>query len=70
MNINQVMVIGAGQMGAGIAQVCAQSGFHVLLYDKQTEALNHGVKRIHKFVHRACEKQKITEEQRDRKSVV
>ncbi|GIP63697.1 3-hydroxybutyryl-CoA dehydrogenase [Virgibacillus pantothenticus] len=65
MNINQVMVIGAGQMGAGIAQVCAQSGFHVLLYDKQTEALNHGVKRIHKFVHRACEKQKITEEQRD-----
>ncbi|WP_077298073.1 3-hydroxybutyryl-CoA dehydrogenase [Virgibacillus pantothenticus] len=65
MNINQVMVIGAGQMGAGIAQVCAQFGFHVLLYDKQTEALNHGVKRIHKFVHRACEKQKITEEQRD-----
>ncbi|HLR41309.1 MAG TPA: 3-hydroxyacyl-CoA dehydrogenase NAD-binding domain-containing protein, partial [Virgibacillus sp.] len=33
MEIKKVMVIGAGQMGSGIAQVCAQAGFEVLLND-------------------------------------
>ena len=31
MEIKKIMVIGAGQMGSGIAQVCAQSGYNVLL---------------------------------------
>ncbi|AUJ24079.1 MULTISPECIES: 3-hydroxybutyryl-CoA dehydrogenase [Virgibacillus] len=65
MDIKQVMVIGAGQMGAGIAQVCAQAGFHVVVYDKHVASLDNGMKRIHTFVQRAFEKERITEEQRD-----
>jgi 3-hydroxybutyryl-CoA dehydrogenase len=40
MNIafNQVAVIGAGAMGRGIAQIAAQAGSHVFLYDTQAEA--------------------------------
>ena len=33
MEITKVMVIGAGQMGSGIAQVCAQAGYDVMLND-------------------------------------
>ncbi len=33
MEIKKVMVIGAGQMGSGIAQVCAQAGYEVYLHD-------------------------------------
>ena len=36
--IMRVGVVGAGQMGAGIAQVCAMSGLHVLLFDARAEA--------------------------------
>lgn len=60
-----MMVIGAGQMGAGIAQVCAHAGFHVAVYDKHVASLDNGMKRIHTFVQRAFEKERITEEQRD-----
>ena len=33
MNIEKIMVVGAGQMGSGIAQVCATNGFEVILYE-------------------------------------
>ena len=41
MNIafKQVAVIGAGAMGRGIAQIAAQAGSHVYLYDSQADAL-------------------------------
>ncbi len=38
-HIERIAVIGSGQMGAGIAQVAAQSGLHVRLYDLQEDAL-------------------------------
>jgi 3-hydroxybutyryl-CoA dehydrogenase len=38
-NMQEVLVVGAGFMGAGIAQVCAQSGYRVYLMDAKTEAL-------------------------------
>ncbi|WP_199794650.1 3-hydroxybutyryl-CoA dehydrogenase [Lentibacillus sp. Marseille-P4043] len=64
MEINKVMVIGAGQMGAGIAQVCAQSGFDVLLNDMNEQALDKGMKNIEKLLTRAVEKERITESQK------
>ncbi|WP_077329386.1 3-hydroxybutyryl-CoA dehydrogenase [Virgibacillus siamensis] len=62
MAIEKVMVIGAGQMGAGIAQVCAQSGFNVILNDVNESALNKGMKSIEKLLTRAVEKERISEQ--------
>jgi 3-hydroxybutyryl-CoA dehydrogenase len=62
MAIKKVMVIGAGQMGAGIAQVCAGSGFDVLLYDMNEEALQKGLKNIEKLLGRNVEKGKLPAE--------
>lgn len=62
MEIKNVMVIGAGQMGAGIAQVCAQAGYKVILNDLNEEAVDQGKKRIEKFLARAVDKGRITEE--------
>lgn len=61
MTIKQVMVVGAGQMGAGIAQVCAQSGFDVTMYDMKQEALDKGMQLITSLLGRAVEKDRMTE---------
>ena len=42
-NISKVGIIGAGQMGNGIAHVFAQSGFEVLLSDLSQESLDKGI---------------------------
>jgi len=62
MEIKKVMVIGAGQMGAGIAQVCAQAGFKVILNDLNEKAVNKGKETIERFLTRAVERERITEE--------
>lgn len=62
MEIKQVVVIGAGQMGAGIAQVFAQSGFNVILNDMKEEAVENGYNNIEKLLSRAVEKERMTEE--------
>ncbi len=64
MSINKVMVIGAGQMGAGIAQVFARSGYDVLLHDANEEALERGIKGIEGRLKRDVEKGKLTEDER------
>ncbi|GAB3789289.1 3-hydroxybutyryl-CoA dehydrogenase [Virgibacillus kimchii] len=64
MRINKVMVIGAGQMGSGIAQVCAQSGYDVLLHDMNEEALDKGLKNIEKLLNRNVEKERMTESEK------
>ncbi|WP_173918546.1 3-hydroxybutyryl-CoA dehydrogenase [Halobacillus sp. Marseille-Q1614] len=61
MAIEKVMVIGAGQMGAGIAQVFAQAGLQVKLNDLKEEALEKGLEGIQKRLSRAVEKGKMTE---------
>ncbi len=48
MEISRIGVVGAGTMGAGIAQVCAQAGYAVVLQDVTLEALARGVARIRK----------------------
>lgn len=62
MAIKKVMVIGAGQMGAGIAQVCAGSGFDVLLHDMNEEAQRKGSENIEKQLARNVEKGKLSAE--------
>ena len=61
MTIQNVMVIGAGQMGAGIAQVFAQAGLQVKLNDMKQEALDKGLSGIEKRLARAVEKGKMSE---------
>ncbi|KGX86478.1 3-hydroxybutyryl-CoA dehydrogenase [Pontibacillus litoralis JSM 072002] len=60
MSIQTVMVIGAGQMGAGIAQVCAQAGYNVKMNDREEEALQKGKAGIEKRLTKAVEKEKMT----------
>jgi 3-hydroxybutyryl-CoA dehydrogenase len=62
MNIKKVMVIGAGQMGSGIAQVCAQAGFDVFLNDLKEEFVQKGMGVITKNLARSVEKGRMTEE--------
>jgi len=61
----RIAVIGAGQMGAGIAQVAAQSGHDVLLTDRSRELFDRGLAGIAKQLARSVEKTRITAEQRD-----
>ncbi|MCD5324028.1 MULTISPECIES: 3-hydroxybutyryl-CoA dehydrogenase [Pontibacillus] len=61
MNVKTMMVIGAGQMGAGIAQVFAQAGFQVKLNDLSEDALEKGRSGIEKRLSRAVEKERMTE---------
>jgi 3-hydroxybutyryl-CoA dehydrogenase len=62
MGIKQVFVVGAGLMGGGIAQVCAQSGMHVLLNDVSQEAVDKGLKNISWSVGKLVEKGKLSEQ--------
>ncbi|RNF40042.1 3-hydroxybutyryl-CoA dehydrogenase [Planococcus salinus] len=64
MAIQNVMVIGAGQMGSGIAQVCAQAGFNVKLNDMKKEAYERGIAGITKNLSRNVEKGRMTEEEK------
>lgn len=64
MAIQNVMVIGAGQMGSGIAQVCAQAGFNVKLNDMKQEAYERGIANITKNLSRNVEKGRMTEEEK------
>ena len=58
-----VAVIGAGTMGAGIAQLAAQAGARTLLHDPVPEALEAGVARIGKMLSRLAEKGRISPEE-------
>lgn len=61
-SIKTIAVIGAGTMGSGIAQVCAQAGFATLLYDLQPQMLEKAKKGIGNSLSKAVEKGLITAE--------
>jgi 3-hydroxybutyryl-CoA dehydrogenase len=65
MALRRIMVIGAGQMGAGIAQVASQAGCRVWLRDVSQELVDKGLGGIRKFLERGVEKGKITVGERD-----
>nr|WP_295668551.1 3-hydroxybutyryl-CoA dehydrogenase [Sphingomonas sp.] len=60
-----VGVIGAGQMGAGIAQVSAQAGYHVVLSDVSKERAETGKAGIAKQLDRLVAKEKLDAQSRD-----
>src|SRR5690625_5176842 len=64
MDVKRVMVIGAGQMGSGIAQVFAQAGYEVILHDLNEEAVNRGLATIEKFIYRAVDRERMTAEEK------
>jgi 3-hydroxybutyryl-CoA dehydrogenase len=61
--MKKIAVIGAGTMGAGIAQIAAEAGYQVNLRDIKDEFVERGIQTIGKFMGRKLEKGKITKEQ-------
>jgi 3-hydroxybutyryl-CoA dehydrogenase len=59
----KIGVLGAGTMGAGIAQVAAQSGFETLVYDVSQEFIDKGLGRVRGFLQRSRERGKLSAEQ-------
>jgi len=62
VDIRTVGVIGAGQMGAGIAHVCALGGYDVLLHDVSPERIDQGIAQIEKNMARQVSRGLITHE--------
>ncbi|HVU71163.1 MAG TPA: 3-hydroxybutyryl-CoA dehydrogenase [Ktedonobacteraceae bacterium] len=63
MTIRKVGVIGAGLMGSGIAQTCAQSGYETLVREVNQSLLDKGMERIHSAWETMARKGKLTQEQ-------
>jgi 3-hydroxybutyryl-CoA dehydrogenase len=65
MSINKIMVIGAGQMGGGIAQVAAEAGLQVVLNDINQEFIEKRLAFIEKLLNKNLEKGRITVEEKN-----
>jgi 3-hydroxybutyryl-CoA dehydrogenase len=62
--VNVVGVVGAGQMGAGIAEVCARAGLRVTLFDVDSDVVDRGLGRIDQSLGRAERSGRVTEAER------
>jgi 3-hydroxybutyryl-CoA dehydrogenase len=62
--VRKIGIVGAGQMGNGIAHVCALAGFHVLLNDIAPDRISEGLATINGNLARQVSRQRITDEQR------
>lgn len=67
MEIKKIGVVGAGAMGNGIAQICAQAGHEVIMRDIADEFVQRGLKAIEGFLAKGVEKGKLTED--DKKKI-
>jgi len=65
MDIKTFGVVGAGQMGNGIAHVAAASGLEVIMHDISSEFVERGIQTITKNLNRGVEKGRMTEAERD-----
>src|SRR5215211_2021250 len=66
LNIRKIGVVGAGQMGNGIAHVCALAGFDVLLNDVAADRIKEGLATINGNMARQVSKNLIGEDERKR----
>jgi len=64
MEIKKIGVLGAGAMGNGIVQVCAQAGHEVVMRDIADKFVQRGLKTIEGFLAKSVEKGKITEDEK------
>ncbi len=62
MQINKIGVVGCGTMGAGITQICAQSGYQVVVLEANEELLGKGLASIKRSLIKSAEKGKISEQ--------
>jgi len=60
---SKVAVIGAGSMGAGIAQIAATAGHEVYLYDRDQNVVSKALERINHFLNRSVVKERLTDQQ-------
>ena len=65
MPIQSVGVLGCGLMGAGIAQVCAQSGYRTIVREVDQAVLDKGLGRVRRFLDEGVQRGKVTAETRD-----
>ena len=65
MEIKIIGVVGCGQMGSGIAQVCAQSGYQVVASEINEEFLNKGLASIDRFLTSGVERGRVSQEDKD-----
>jgi 3-hydroxybutyryl-CoA dehydrogenase len=65
VEIKKLCVLGAGLMGNGIAQICAQAGYEVFMRDIEQRFIDGGMNTIRKNLNRDVEKGKITKDQMD-----
>ncbi|MDR0841383.1 MAG: 3-hydroxybutyryl-CoA dehydrogenase [Christensenellaceae bacterium] len=63
--MKKVMVVGAGLMGAGIAQTCAQAGYSVVLVDVKKEYVEGAIAKLQTQLDKLVAKGKFTQEQAD-----
>ncbi|RME82882.1 MAG: 3-hydroxybutyryl-CoA dehydrogenase [Caldilineae bacterium] len=59
MNIKTIGVVGCGLMGSGIVEVCARSGFNVIVGEANQALLESGLSRVRKSLDRAVERGKL-----------
>ncbi|HXV82624.1 MAG TPA: 3-hydroxyacyl-CoA dehydrogenase NAD-binding domain-containing protein, partial [Candidatus Binatia bacterium] len=64
--LEKIGVLGAGTMGAGIAQVAAQAGFETFLYDISQEFIDTGMGRIRGFLEGSRKRGKVTADEEKR----
>ena len=65
MAIEKIQVVGAGQMGSGIAQIAAQAGLAVHLADVEQDMVEQGLETIKKNLSRSVEKERISQDEMD-----
>ena len=65
MEIKKVGVVGCGLMGSGIAQVCAQSGYQVVVSEINDELLNRGLTLIGNSLTKSVDKGRLSQEDKD-----